>query len=81
MGSCFTIPILTYMSSTKVVFQKSDDGHVHEYRMHTNNFHSTYTCQACKEEHKDAVQYVQRLHRHHEACVALQTEAFSQEQN
>ena len=57
-------------------FQKSDDGHVHEYRMHTNNFHSTYTCQACKEEHKDAVQYVQRLHRHHEACVALQTEAF-----
>lgn len=58
-------------------FQNSDDGHVHEYLMHTNRFHSTYTCQACKEEHKSAVQYVQRLHRHHEACVTLRTEAFS----
>ena len=44
--------------------------------MHTNTFYSTYTCLACKDEYKDSVRYVQRLHRHHEACVTLQMESF-----
>jgi len=64
----------------KVIYQKgfhnSDNGHIHEYLMHTNAFFNTYTCLACKDEHKDAIRYVQRLHRHHEACMTLQIDSF-----
>ena len=82
-----TLPLVEYglllhnnNAYLKILYEKgfhhSDNGHIHEYLMHTNTFYSTYTCLACKDEHKDSVRYVQRLHRHHEACVTLQMESF-----